>query len=139
MLNLDCTFLPVGRMRQISRVTEIEGPRIAAEMKLGPDHWVYPDHFPGDPVFPGCLMIEGAGQLVALWAWADGARGHPRLVKSEARFHQPVTPDRLAISLRADVTRRRELYLGAVDLFVAADTRVASVSIVLSIQADESD
>lgn len=103
-------------------------------MQLGADHWVYQHHFPGDPIFPGCLMIEAAGQLVALWAWADGARGDPRLLKSEARFHHPVRPDEPMLRLRARVTRRRQLYLGSVELFGARDSAVASISIVLSIQ-----
>lgn len=103
-------------------------------MELGRDHWVYEHHFPDDPIFPGCLMIEAAGQLVALWAWADGARGDPRLIKSEARFHHPVLPDQPLLRLRARVSRRRRLYLGSVELFAAREDAAASVSIALAIQ-----
>ena len=66
LMDLDETFLPVGQMRQIARVTLVEKDTIEGEVELGPDHWVYPQHFPGDPIFPGTLMIEGAGQLIAL-------------------------------------------------------------------------
>ncbi|HEX5963975.1 MAG TPA: hypothetical protein VFY42_09640, partial [Gemmatimonadales bacterium] len=75
LIDLDSTFLPVAEMRQITRVTALEGAGIEGEVELGPDHWVWPQHFPSDPIFPGTLMIEAAGQLVALWAWGHGARG----------------------------------------------------------------
>jgi 3-hydroxymyristoyl/3-hydroxydecanoyl-(acyl carrier protein) dehydratase len=78
LVDLDATFLPIAQMRQIARVTELEGPCIVAEVDLGPQHWVYAQHFPGDPIFPGTLMIEAAGQVVALWAWANGHRWHRR-------------------------------------------------------------
>jgi 3-hydroxymyristoyl/3-hydroxydecanoyl-(acyl carrier protein) dehydratase len=55
-------------MRQISRVTAVDAEGIVGEMDLGDGHWVYPGHFPGDLIFPGCLLVEAAGQLVALWA-----------------------------------------------------------------------
>src|SRR6188472_1320900 len=97
LIVLDRTFLPVGHMRQISRVTRFEGPMIEGEVDLGPGHWVFPEHFPDDPIFPGSLMIEAAGQLVALWAWANGRQGRPRLVRIGAEFKCPVGPavDRL--------------------------------------------
>ncbi len=66
LLDLDATFLPVAQMRQISRVIAVDGPLITAVVELGPGHWVYPQHFPHDPIFPGTLIIEAAGQLVAL-------------------------------------------------------------------------
>ena len=94
LIDIDTTFLPVAHMRQISRVTELVGAKITGEVDLGTQHWVYAEHFPGDPIFPGTLMIEAAGQLVALWAWASGQRGRPRLVRASAEFHHPVgSPD----------------------------------------------
>ena len=131
-IDLDMTFLPVGQMRQITRVTEIEGATIEAEMELGPDHWIWPQHFPNDPIFPGTLMIEAAGQLVALWAWVHGARGRPRLVRTGAGFNHPVEPWIPGLRLRAEVRRKRNLYFGRVR--VAADEReVATVEAVLVI------
>ena len=92
LIDLDTTFLPVAQMRQITRVTALEGIGIEGEVELGPDHWVWRQHFPGDPIFPGTLLIEAAGQLIALWAWGQGARGRPRLVRTSADFHNPVEP-----------------------------------------------
>ncbi|MBA3316489.1 MAG: hypothetical protein H0T50_00155 [Gemmatimonadales bacterium] len=134
LLDLDATFLPVAQMRQITRVIAVDGPRIAAIVDLGPDHWVYPQHFPDDPIFPGSLVIEAAGQLVALWAWLQGHRGRPRLVRTSAQFHQPVTRPTPHLELRAEVRGRRHLQFGTVD--VMADGRhVARVEAVLAVLA----
>ena len=134
LLDLDATFLPVARMRQISRVTAIDGQRISAVVDLGPDHWVYPQHFPRDPIFPGTLIIEAAGQLVALWAWAHGHRGRPRLLRTSASFHEPVTPPTPCLELRAEVRSRRHLQFGAVDV-IACGRPVARVEAVLAVLA----
>lgn len=130
LIDIDATFLPLGQMRQIARVTALEGAAIEGEIDLGPEHWVYPQHFPGDPIFPGTLMIEGAGQLVALWAWAEGRRGHPRLVRTTAEFHCPVSPDAPHLLLRAEVRRKRHLYFGSIHI-ASGDSRVATVEVVL--------
>lgn len=132
LLDLDATFLPVAQMRQLSRVTALDGFRIAGVVDLGPDHWVYPQHFPHDPIFPGSLIIEAAGQLVALWAWANGHRGRPRLVRTSASFHQPVTRPTPGLELRAEVRGKRHLQFGAVDV-LAQGSQVAHVEVVLAV------
>jgi 3-hydroxymyristoyl/3-hydroxydecanoyl-(acyl carrier protein) dehydratase len=132
LIDLDMTFLPVAQMRQITRVTQVEGAAIEGEMELGPDHWIWPQHFPNDPIFPGTLMIEAAGQLVALWAWAHGARGRPRLVRTGAEFHNPVERRVPGLRLTGEVRRKRNLYFGSVQ--IAADgVAVATVQAVLVI------
>ena len=130
LLDIERTFLPVAQMRQISRVTQLDGAVISGEVDLGAEHWVYPQHFPGDPIFPGTLMIEAAGQLVALWAWANGERGRPRLVRVEAEFHGPVGRTEQRLELRAEVRRKRNLCFGRVAVQAAAG-EVASVNAVL--------
>lgn len=132
LLDLDATFLPVAQMRQISRVTAVEGSRISAVADLGPDHWVYPQHFPHDPIFPGTLIIEAAGQLVALWAWSNGHRGRPRLVRTSASFHHPVARATPALELEAEVRGKRHLQFGTVDV-LAEGMLVARVEAVLAV------
>lgn len=131
-MDIDSTYLPVGQMRQISRVTRIAEGQIDAEVDLGPSHWVYPLHFPGDPIFPGVLMIEAAGQLVSLWAWAQGQRGRPRLVKTAAEFHSPVGPAAPQLSLRAEVRCRKNMTFATTEIW-AAETHVATVTAVLAV------
>lgn len=130
-VDIEATFLPIGHMRQVSRVTRLDGSDIEAELDMG-GHWVFPEHFPGDPIFPGSLMIEAAGQLVALWAWEAGHRGRPRLVRAGAEFHHPVTPPAQVITLRAVVRRKRHLHFGKVEV-LAGEESVATVELVLAV------
>jgi 3-hydroxymyristoyl/3-hydroxydecanoyl-(acyl carrier protein) dehydratase len=133
---IEDTFLPVDQMLQVSRVTEINGPLIRGEVDLGAGHWVYPQHFPGDPIFPGTLMIEAAGQIVALWAWANGERGRPRLVRVEAEFRGPVCRTEQRLALRGEVKRKRNLCFGKVAV-EAAGGEVAVISAVLVVLPPE--
>lgn len=132
LIDIDATFLPLAQMRQVSRVTRLAGSAIEGEVDLGPDHWVFPQHFPGDPIFPGSLMLEAAGQLVALWAWAQGARGRPRFVRTSAEFHSPVGPGTERLLLRGEVRRKRHLYF-ATTLAWAGETEVATLEAVLAV------
>jgi 3-hydroxymyristoyl/3-hydroxydecanoyl-(acyl carrier protein) dehydratase len=130
LIDIDTTFLPVAQMRQIARVTGLDGAEIQGEVDLGPDHWVWQQHFPGDPIFPGTLMIEAAGQLIALWAWAQGQRGKPRLVRTSAEFHSPVGEWSPGLLLKGEVRRRRNLNFGSVEIR-SEGTLVATVEAVL--------
>jgi len=132
LIDVDSTFLPVSQMRQISRVTGLEGSSISGEVDLGSEHWVYAQHFPGDPIFPGTLMVEAAGQLIALWAWANGQRGRPRLVRTQAEFLSPVCRAELCLTLRGQVRRKRNLYFADVSVSTPS-AEVANVSAVLAV------
>lgn len=132
-MDIDSTFLPTGHMRQITRVTGIECASISGEMDLGPAHWVYAEHLPGDPIFPGSLQLEAAGQLVALWAWANGRCDKPRLVRATAEFRAPVTPTTGGLVLKGRVQRRRHLHFGSVTIRTAGGDDVALVQVVLAV------
>jgi 3-hydroxymyristoyl/3-hydroxydecanoyl-(acyl carrier protein) dehydratase len=132
LIELDETFLPIGRMRQIARVISVQGETIAGEVDLDPYHWVWTEHFPGDPIFPGTLLIEAAGQLLALWAWAQGTRGRPRLVRTTAVFHNPVGLHATHLRLEARVRAKRHLYFGSIQVSYR-DVAVASVEAVLTV------
>ena len=114
---LEATFLPIGQMLQLDRVTEISESGFTAEMEVD-QHWVFPMHFPSDPVFPGTLLIEAAGQAVAVWGWHAGLRGKPRLLKIAAKFNSAVLPGNRLVTLRGYVQRRKNICLGTVDLSV---------------------
>jgi 3-hydroxymyristoyl/3-hydroxydecanoyl-(acyl carrier protein) dehydratase len=132
LIDIDATYLPIQLMRQVARVTALDGPAITGEVDLGPEHWVYAQHFPGDPIFPGALIIEAAGQLVALWAWADGQRGRPRLVKTSAEFRAPVEIGDPQLVLDAVVKRKRHLNFADVTVRTQRQA-VASISMVLAV------
>lgn len=60
-MSLDASFLPTGRMRQLTNVSDRTGGKIEGEVDLSRADWIFADHFPGDPVFPGSLLVEAAG------------------------------------------------------------------------------
>jgi 3-hydroxymyristoyl/3-hydroxydecanoyl-(acyl carrier protein) dehydratase len=130
LIDVERSFLPVAQMRQVSRVTAFEEACIDGEVDLGSHHWVWPQHFPDDPIFPGSLMVEAAGQLIALWAWGNGARGRPRMMRAAAEFQRPVSRWTPKLVLRGLVRRKRHLYFGSVEVW-AEQTRVANVEAVL--------
>lgn len=133
--DLATIYMPIGRMLQIDRVAEVDGEHIVCEMDVGSGHWVFPLHFPGDPIFPGSLLIEAAGQVVAIWGWHSGLRGKPRLARVSAAFERPVLPHDLHLTLRATVRRRGRICVGAVEI-AASGRRVATVEPVIAIVPD---
>ena len=131
---LEQIFLPVDRMLQIDRVVRINGPLIVCETDVT-GHWVFPLHFPNDPIFPGTMLIEAAGQAMAIWVWHAGVRGRPRLVKTEAKFEHPVLPTDDKITIMATVSlKRKSICIGNVEIFTA-NQKVAEVKATLVILA----
>ena len=116
LINLDETFLPIGQMRQITSVTVFEGGAIECEMALPSTYWPFPVHFPDDPILPGSLIIEAAGQVTALWAWANGQRGKPRMVKTTAEFWAPAGPEDVKLVFKAMVKRKQNMNFGSVSV-----------------------
>lgn len=116
-------------MLQLDRVTEIHKGSILCEIDLS-THWVFPLHFPGDPIFPGSLLIEAVGQATAVWAWHEGFRGHPRLVKVSAKFEGPALPDDGTIVLDTDVRQRKNVFIGNGKV-IARNCAIAAINVVL--------
>jgi 3-hydroxymyristoyl/3-hydroxydecanoyl-(acyl carrier protein) dehydratase len=112
-------YLPVGQMLQIDRVIEVSADSIQCEMDLAA-HWVFPLHFPKDPIFPACLMIEAAGQAIAIWAFHHKVPGNPRLARVQASFESGVRPDDGILSFVGKIRRRRNICVGDVALFCGA-------------------
>jgi 3-hydroxymyristoyl/3-hydroxydecanoyl-(acyl carrier protein) dehydratase len=124
-------YLPVEQMLQIDRVIEITEKTVQCEMDL-PLHWVFPLHFPKDPIFPACLMIEAAGQAVAIWAWHYGMAGLPRLARVDASFVSPVRPEDQIMTFDGKIRRRRNICVGSVEIFVDG-RRVAQLEETLAV------
>jgi 3-hydroxyacyl-[acyl-carrier-protein] dehydratase len=68
--------LPHGaEFRFIDRLTELHpGQSGAAEYLVRGDEPFLAGHFPGEPLFPGVLLVEGAAQLAGVVAQSDPAR-----------------------------------------------------------------
>jgi 3-hydroxyacyl-[acyl-carrier-protein] dehydratase len=69
------SLLPHGpEFRFLDRVTELEpGHRGRAEYKIRGDEPFLRGHFPGEPIFPGVLLVEAAAQLVGVVVQSDPA------------------------------------------------------------------
>jgi 3-hydroxymyristoyl/3-hydroxydecanoyl-(acyl carrier protein) dehydratase len=124
-------FLPVKQMLQIDRVTEVNDEGLVCEIDVA-GHWVFQVHFPSDPIFPGTLLIEAAGQSLAIWAWNAGYRGRPRLGKVAARFLAPVLPKHQKVRLVTTVRHRNCVFVGLVECFVSGQ-KVAEIEPVVFI------
>jgi 3-hydroxymyristoyl/3-hydroxydecanoyl-(acyl carrier protein) dehydratase len=102
------------RYYHIDRIRTLEPPREATAVKcvsLADD--VFVDHFPGHPILPGAILIEGLAQLAGVLLEATlRQRGrenlHALLVTVErARFRRRVVPgDR--VDMRAEVLTAQE-------------------------------
>lgn len=136
--DLGAMYLPVGNMLQIDRVVAVDARRIVCEMDVDPSHWVFPLHFPHDPIYPGCLQVEAAGQVVAIWAWHNGLRGKPRLARVSAEFEQPIVPQPGPVVFTGTVRLRRNICLGTVEIAAGAQV-AATVELALVIVPEEAD
>ena len=62
--------LPAPPMLMMDRITEISEDgglhgkgHVVAEFDITPDLWFFDCHFPGNPIMPGCLGLDGLWQL----------------------------------------------------------------------------
>lgn len=99
-------------MLLVDRVESIEpGQRIVAIKCVTANEPFFPGHFPGNPVFPGVLLVEvmaqTAGLLAARSEELDGPERSVALLGIDgARFRRPVVPgDRLEVTVQ--VVQRR--------------------------------
>src|SRR5690606_20067457 len=62
--------LPEPPMLMMDRITEISADgghhgkgHVVAEFDIHPELWFFACHFPGNPIMPGCLGLDGLWQL----------------------------------------------------------------------------
>ncbi|MFT6153752.1 MAG: 3-hydroxyacyl-[acyl-carrier protein] dehydratase/trans-2-decenoyl-[acyl-carrier protein] isomerase [Crocinitomicaceae bacterium] len=77
--------LPIDQLRLLKDVPLIDMAggkygkgEVIAEMEINPDLWFFKCHFPGDPIMPGCLGLEGLWQTVGLFLFFQGIDGKVR-------------------------------------------------------------
>jgi 3-hydroxyacyl-[acyl-carrier-protein] dehydratase len=75
MMERALSLLPHGpEFRFLDRLTALEpGQSGRAEYKIRGDEPFLRGHFPGDPIFPGVLLVEAAAQLAGVVAQSDPA------------------------------------------------------------------
>jgi 3-hydroxyacyl-[acyl-carrier-protein] dehydratase len=78
--------LPHGpAFRFLDRLIDLDpGTAGTGEYLVRGDESALAGHFPGDPIFPGVLLLEGAAQLAGVVAQSDPARSRLRGLKLTA-------------------------------------------------------
>ncbi|MGB9368375.1 MAG: 3-hydroxyacyl-ACP dehydratase FabZ [Xanthobacteraceae bacterium] len=81
----------------VDRVIELNGDESAIGIKnVTFNEPQFMGHFPGSPVFPGVLMIEGMAQTAGVMAITSGVAGPAKAVYfmtiDKAKFRKPVVP-----------------------------------------------
>ena len=122
-------------MLMMDRITEISGDggehgkgHVVAEFDITPDLWFFGCHFPGNPIMPGCLGLDGLWQLTGFnlgWRGWQG-RGYA-LGVGEVKLTGMVRPDRKMLRYFVDFTKAietRRLTMGVANGRVEADGEV---------------
>lgn len=117
--------LPQGQLRMLDRVvqlTEYEGRyrrgSMVAEFDLHPQQWFFSCHFPGDPVMPGCLALDGLWQSLGFYLAWRGYRGKARAIGVDTvRFLDEISPKDSTVQYRIHIRRvmQRDITLGVGD------------------------
>ena len=122
----------------VDRVLELEpGKRILALKNVTINEPFFQGHFPGAPVMPGVLVIEGLAQAGGILALQERPDRDEKLIYftsiERARFRRPVLPgDQLIYELEVVRLRRNHGKLSAramVDGQLAAEAIVSSAMV----------
>ena len=120
----------------IDRVLERTDERAVAIKNVSHNEWMFEGHFPGRPVLPGTLLIEGmaqtAGVLISQLTGSDQARGY-LVGANDVRFRRQVVPGDQIVYEATLLRARRSLFRFEVEARVD-DQSVAEAQI--SLMAD---
>jgi 3-hydroxyacyl-[acyl-carrier protein] dehydratase / trans-2-decenoyl-[acyl-carrier protein] isomerase len=98
---------------------------VVAEFDITPDLWFFECHFPGNPIMPGCLGLDGSGSSPGSTSAGGAGRGAAmRLGVGEVKLTGMVRPDRKMLRYFVDFTKAvqtRRLTMGVADGRVEAD------------------
>ena len=128
--------LPIDNMLMVDRITyisseggEYDKGEIRAELDINPDLWFFECHFPGNPIMPGCLGLDGLWQLTGFnlgWRGWQG-RGYA-LGVGEVKLKGMVRPESKLLTYEIDFTKAvqtRRLTMGVADGIVKIDGELA--------------
>lgn len=123
--------LPLPPMLMMDRITEISDDggeagkgHVIAEFDIKPDLWFFDCHFPGNPIMPGCLGLDGLWQLTGFNLGWRGMTGRGMaLGVGEVKLQGMVKPDRKMLTYNVEFTRviDRKIKVGVANGTVHAD------------------
>ncbi len=129
--NAQLPLPPMLMFDRISHISEAGGSNgkglIKAELDVSEDLWFFACHFQGDPVMPGCLVLDALWQLAGFFLGWLGAPGKGRaLGVGEVKFTGMVVPAIKKVEYVIDFKRviLRRLNMGIADGVVKADGEV---------------
>ena len=97
----------------IDRVLEIDGSKIRALKNVSYDEPFFNGHFPGSPVMPGVLLVEGMAQAGGYLVLRDVEDRESKLIYfsgiDACRFRRPVVPGDQVI-FEIEILRRRRTF-----------------------------
>ncbi|MBE8221202.1 MAG: beta-hydroxyacyl-ACP dehydratase [Bdellovibrionales bacterium] len=94
-------FLLIDKVINIDYNKQVVGSKTKALKNISPDDQIFKGHFPGNPIFPGVLIIESMAQTMAiLMSYGNHESKTPLLARiKNAKFKLPVYPgDQLELS-----------------------------------------
>jgi 3-hydroxyacyl-[acyl-carrier-protein] dehydratase len=86
----------------------VPGETLTAVKHIDPADPVLAGHFPGDPIYPGVLLLEALAQAVVALLMLDPANAGRRFLfggANDVRFRRPVRPGE-TVTLEVRLTRR---------------------------------
>ena len=123
--------LPAPPMLMMDRITELSADggefgkgHVVAEFDIKPDLWFFECHFPGNPIMPGCLGLDGLWQLTGFnLGWRGMLGKGMALGVGEVKLTGMVTPARKMLTYNVEFTRviDRKLKIGVANGTVHAD------------------
>ncbi len=127
--------LPAPPMLMMDRITEVSADggafgkgHIVAEFDITPDLWFFQCHFPGNPIMPGCLGLDGLWQLTGFnLGWRGWLGRGYALGVGQVKLTGMVRPDRKLLRYTVDFTKAlqsRRLTMGVANGKVEADGEV---------------
>lgn len=111
----------------VDRIVEMEpGKRVVGLKNISANEPVFQGHYPGNPIFPGVLIIEAMAQTgaVGLMSLPEYARKVPVFAGiDECKFKRPVLPgDQLRLEVEI-LTVRRGLGIGSGKAYVGDELK----------------